>query len=59
MSNKHEAHDLAQMQRLPLEAKIRMTQQRIKAWYESWVKYTIVNQNLSHGQKNRAKMDVM
>lgn len=44
MSNKHAAYDLAQMQRLPLEAKIRMTQQRIKAWYESWVKYTIVNQ---------------
>ena len=29
-------YDLAQMQSLPLEAKIRMTQQRIRAWYEYW-----------------------
>lgn len=43
MKNKHSSYDLAQMQSLPLEAKIRMTKQRIKVWYESWVKYTIVN----------------
>ena len=36
MSNKHMPYDLAQMQSLPLEAKIRMTQQRIRAWYEHW-----------------------
>ena len=41
--NKHSASDLKQMQSLPLEAKIRMTQQRIKAWYESWVRYEIYN----------------
>lgn len=36
MSNKHLPHDLAQMQSLPLEAKIIMTQQRIRQWYEYW-----------------------
>lgn len=36
MSNKHQSWDLAQMQSLPLEAKIRMTQQRIRIWYEHW-----------------------
>ena len=36
MSNKHMPHDLAQMQSLPLEAKIIMTQQRIRQWYEHW-----------------------
>lgn len=29
-------YDLAQMQSLPLEAKIIMTQQRIRQWYEFW-----------------------
>ena len=36
MSNKHLPHDLAQMQSLPLEAKIIMTQQRIRQWHEYW-----------------------
>ena len=36
MANKHAAHDLAQMQSLSLESKIRMTQQRIRDWYEYW-----------------------
>lgn len=34
--NKHLPHDLAQMQSLPLEAKIVMTQQRIRQWYDYW-----------------------
>lgn len=34
--NKHTAYDLAQMQSLPLDAKIRMTKNRIRAWYEYW-----------------------
>lgn len=42
---KHTAYDLKQMQSLPLEAKIIMTKQRIKAWYESWIRYEIVNKN--------------
>lgn len=34
--NRHLPHDLAQMQSLPLEAKIIMTQQRIRQWHEYW-----------------------
>ncbi len=40
-SNAHQAADLKQMQSLPLEAKIMMTKQRIKVWYESWVRFEI------------------
>ena len=35
-TNKHLPHDLKQMQSLPLEAKIIMTQQRIRQWHEHW-----------------------
>lgn len=34
--NRHLPHDLKQMQSLPLEAKIIMTQQRVRQWYEHW-----------------------
>ena len=34
--NRHQAHDLKQMQSLPLEAKVIMTQQRIRQWYDHW-----------------------
>ena len=34
--NRHLPHDLKQMQSLPLEAKIIMTQQRIRQWYDYW-----------------------
>lgn len=33
---KHTAADLAQMQSLPLEMKIRMTKRRIEEWYDHW-----------------------
>lgn len=36
MENKHTEADLAQMQSLPLSAKILMTQRRIREWYEHW-----------------------
>ena len=36
MANKHTQYDLAQMQSLPLRAKIIMTKQRIRQWYEYW-----------------------
>lgn len=36
MTNKHMPYDLKQMQSLPLAAKIIMTQQRIRQWYEYW-----------------------
>ena len=39
--NAHTAGDLAQMQALPLEAKIIMTKQRIKVWYEAWTRLEI------------------
>lgn len=39
--NKHLPHELAQMQSLPLEEKVRMTKKRIRIWYESWKRYTI------------------
>lgn len=43
MANKHNQQDLRQMQALPLEAKINMTRERIRAWYESWVRFEIRN----------------
>lgn len=34
--NKHTPYDLKQMQSLPLDAKIIMTQERIRQWYDHW-----------------------
>lgn len=36
MDNVHEVWELRQMQSLPLSAKIRMTEERIKGWYNYW-----------------------
>lgn len=36
MTNKHTPYDLKQMQAVPLQGKIIMTQQRIQQWYEHW-----------------------
>lgn len=36
MANVHMPYDLKQMQSLPLKAKILMTKQRIRQWYEHW-----------------------
>ena len=36
MANKHEPWALKQRQSLPLEAKIVMTQLRIRQWYDHW-----------------------
>lgn len=41
MENRHQPYDLAAMQSLPLEAKIRMSEERIEVWYESWVRFEI------------------
>lgn len=43
MSNRHMPYDLKQMQSLPLEAKIRMSEERIKIWFESWTRFEIYN----------------
>lgn len=34
MANKHTISDLYQMQSLPLEAKVRMTERRLQDWYD-------------------------
>ena len=52
MGNAHTAQDLAQMQSLPLEAKIRMTKERIKTWYESWSRFEIYN---AKSKKNKVR----
>lgn len=44
-ANRHSPGDLKQMQSLPLEAKIQMTKDRIEAWYESWWRYEIFDQD--------------
>lgn len=38
---RHQPGDLKQLQALPLDEKIRMTQERIRAWYESWTRFKI------------------
>lgn len=38
---KHRPEDLKQMQSLPLDSKIILTQQRIKAWYDTWTRFEI------------------
>ena len=44
MANAHDANDLKQMQRLPLEAKIQMTKQRIEAWHDAWTRFDIYDE---------------
>lgn len=41
---RHSKGDLQQMQSLPLEAKIRMSQYRIQAWCDAWKRYEIINE---------------
>ena len=41
---KHEPYELKQMQSMPLEAKIIMTKERIRAWYDSWTRFEIYDQ---------------
>lgn len=54
--NKHTRYDLAQMQSLPLEAKIRMTQRRIQEWYEVWDGQVYVS--FSGGKDSTALLDI-
>lgn len=55
LSNAHSAADLAQMQSLPLEAKIRMSMQRAEVWFRSWCRYEIEDSNT--GKKRFATID--
>lgn len=41
---KHTKADLKAWQSFPLDTKMSMSEQRIVAWFESWYKYTIVNE---------------
>lgn len=42
--NAHQPSDLKQMQSLPLEAKILMTKDRIRTWYETWKRFEIFDE---------------
>lgn len=42
--NRHEPWELKQYQSLPPEAKIELTKARIEAWYQSWWRYEICDQ---------------
>lgn len=53
--NRHQSGDLYAFQQLPLEAKIRMTKERIKVWYESWVRFEI--ENFKTGKTRFVTMD--
>lgn len=48
MANRHGPNDLKHFQSLPLEAKVQMTKERIRAWYEAWTRFEI--QNLDTGK---------
>jgi 3'-phosphoadenosine 5'-phosphosulfate sulfotransferase (PAPS reductase)/FAD synthetase len=54
--NKYDANALKQFQSLSLEHKIRMSKERIKAWYESWVRFKI--ENLDTGKIRWATFDM-
>ena len=53
---RHDPKELKYFQSLPLEAKIRMTQERIKVWYESWWRFKI--ENLDTGKIRWATFDM-
>lgn len=53
--NAHQAYELKQMQSLPLEAKIQMTKERIRVWYESWTRFEIYDK--STGKTRFATID--
>lgn len=55
--NKHNAWDLAQMQSLSLDAKIRMTQYRIREWYDHWDGQVYVS--FSGGKDSTVLVDIV
>lgn len=54
--NKHTRYDLAQMLSLPLEAKIHMTQRRIREWYDAWDGQVYVS--FSGGKDSTVLLDI-
>lgn len=57
MEKKHQKYDLYQMQSLPLEAKIRMTQLRIRQWHEAWDGKVYVS--FSGGKDSTVLLDIV
>lgn len=55
--NKHNKGDLEQMQALPLEIKIKMTQRRIREWYEAWDGQVAVS--FSGGKDSTVLLDIV
>jgi 3'-phosphoadenosine 5'-phosphosulfate sulfotransferase (PAPS reductase)/FAD synthetase len=55
--NKHTNYDLAQMQSLPLSAKIVMTKARIKEWYDAWDGNVYVS--FSGGKDSTVLLDIV
>ena len=51
--NRHTSYDLKQMQSVPLEGKILMTQERIRQWYEHFdgMVYVSLTENGSQTRK--------
>ncbi len=56
MENKHTLSDLRQMQSLPLSAKIRMTEYRIREWYEAFEGNVYVS--FSGGKDSTVLLDI-
>lgn len=56
MENKHTISDLRQMQSLPLSAKIRMTEYRIRQWYEEFDGQVYVS--FSGGKESTVLLDI-
>lgn len=55
--DKHTTYDLAQMQSLPLEAKITMSQRRIREWYDYWEGDVYVS--FSGGKDSTVLLDIV
>ena len=58
MANKHTISDLYQMQSLPLEAKIRMTEARIKGWIDEYGEDGVYI-SFSGGKDSTVLMDIV
>ena len=56
MENKHTLGDLKQMQSLPLDAKIRMTEYRIEQWYEHFDREVYIS--FSGGKDSTVLLDI-
>lgn len=55
--NKHTSYDLAQMQSLPLEQKVIMSQRRIQEWYDYWDGQVYVS--FSGGKDSTVLLDIV